>query len=407
MKTLLHRGYRYRIYPDAEQIEYFIQTFGCRRKVYNAYVDALYRQLEAMKYESGYIRKKDLHFMTPAAMKAEFSFLKEVDSLALCNAQLAFQRALTRFNKEFDKKSYTKRSLKRKKTLGKEPTFRDLKGMPRFKSIKNGDFSYTTNNQPCGGKWSNIIMEKGWLTIPKLKTPIRVKQHRPLPGGSIIKNVTISMDYKGRFFASLGVEYAKEIIPVQMGSFVGLDYSQQDFFVDSEGKKANYPHYYRKSEKKLVREQRKLSHMVEGSQNWKKQKKKVNAFHSKISQQRRDWLHQKSTIIANQFDMVAVEDIDLRAMGQTLKLAKNLQDNGFGLFRTMLQYKLEERGKVFVKVDRFYPSSKLCSYCGYVYTELELKDRKWTCPCCGAELDRDHNAAINIREAGKRLLITA
>ena len=105
--------------------------------------------------------------------------------------------------------------------------------------------------------------------------------------------------------------------------------------------------------------------------------------------------------------MVAVEDIDLRAMGQTLKLAKNLQDNGFGLFRTMLQYKLEERGKVFVKIDRFYPSSKLCSYCGYVYTELELKDRKWTCPCCGAELDRDHNAAINIREAGKRLLITA
>ena len=105
--------------------------------------------------------------------------------------------------------------------------------------------------------------------------------------------------------------------------------------------------------------------------------------------------------------MVAVEDIDLRAMSQTLHLAKNLQDNGFGMFRTMLQYKLEERGKVFVKIDRRYPSSKLCRHCGYIHTELTLNEREWMCPCCGAELDRDHNAAINIREAGKQLLITA
>lgn len=407
METLLHRGYKYRIFPSEEQRSYFMQTFGCRRKVYNAYVDALYRQLEAMGYENGYIRKKDLHFVTPAAMKAEFPFLKDIDSLALCNAQLAFQSALTKFNKEFDKKSYTKRSLKRKKTLGVEPTFRDLRGMPRFKSIKNGDFSYTTNNQSHGGMWQDITLEKGWLTIPKVKTPIRVKQHRPLPEDAIIKNATISMDHKGRFFASLGVEYTKEIIPVRPESFVGLDYAQWDFYVDSDGKKANYPHYYRKSEKKLAREQRKLSHMVKGSSNWEKQKKKVIALHSKISQQRRDWLHQRSTAIANQVDMVAVEDIDLRAMGQTLRLAKNLQDNGFGMFRTMLQYKLEERGKQFVKIDRRYPSSKLCRHCGHVHTELGLKERKWKCPCCGAELDRDHNAAINIREAGKQLLVTA
>lgn len=407
MTTILHRGYKYRIYPDEEQTEYFMKTFGCRRKVYNAYVDALYRQLEAMEYENGYIRKKDLHFVTLAAMKAEYPFLKEVDSLALCNAQLAFQSALTRFNEKFDKKTYTKRSLKRKETLGIEPTFRDLKGMPCFKSIKNGDFSYTTNNQPCGGKWSNIALVKGWLTIPKVKTPIRVKQHRPLPEGAIIKNVTISMDHKGRFFASLGVEYTKEITLVQPEIFLGLDYAQQDFYVDSDDKKANYPHFYRKTEKKLAREQRKLSHMVKGSHNWEKQKKKVIALHSKISQQRKDWLHQHSTAVANQADMVAVEDIDLRAMGQTLRLGKNLHDNGFGMFRTMLQYKLEERGKFFVKIDRFFPSSKLCRHCGYIHTELELKDRKWTCPCCGAKLDRNNNAAINIREEGKRILFSA
>ncbi len=407
METLVHRGYKYRIYPTDEQKTYFMQTFGCRRKVYNAYVDALYRQLEAAGYQNGYIRKKELHFVTPAAMKAQFPFLKDVDSLALCNAQLAFQRAISRFNKDFDKKSYTKRSLKRKKTLGIEPTFRDLKGMPRFKSAKNGDFSFTTNNQPCGGKWSNITVVDGFLTIPKLKFPIQMKQHRPLPAGCIIKNATISMDSKERFFVSLGVEYPQDIEPISPVRFIGLDYAQQSFYADSEGEKANYPHYYRKAEKKLAREQRKLSHMVEGSENWNKQKKRISILCGKVTQQRKDWLHKKSTAIANQFDMVAVEDLDLRALGQTLKLAKNMQDNGFGMFRNMLQYKLEERGKYFVKIDRFYPSSKLCHCCGYIYEELQMGESPWVCASCGMEHDRDYNAAINIREAGKQLLITA
>ena len=112
----------------------------------------------------------------------------------------------------------------------------------------------------------------------------------------MIKNATVTMDHKGRFFASLGVEYTKEIVPVHPETFLGLDYAQWDFYVDSDGKKANYPHYYRKSEKKLAREQRKQSHMTQGSQNWEKQKKKVAALHSKISHQRRDWLHQRSKI---------------------------------------------------------------------------------------------------------------
>ena len=381
-----------------------MQTFGCRRKVYNAYVDALYSQLESMGYQNGFIRKKELTFLTPAFLKLEFPFLKDVDSLALCNAQLAFQRALTKFNQEYDKKSYTKRALKRKRTLGIEPTFRDLKGMPHFKSAKNGDFSFTTNNQSHGGVWSDITLEKGLLSIPKLKTRILVKVHRPLPQDCIIKNATISMDGKGRFFVSLGVEFVKNVEPVVLESFLGLDYAQQDFFVDSEGEKANYPHYYRKAEQRLQREQRKLSHMVKDSSNWTKQKRKIAGLHSKIAQQRMDWLHQTSASIVKKFDMVAVEDIDLRAMSQTRRLAKNLQDNGFGMFRTMLQYKLEEQGKVFVKIDRFYPSSKLCHYCGYIHEELTLSERSWICPCCGVHLDRDHNAAINIREEGKQLL---
>lgn len=404
MEQVVHRGYKYRIYPTDEQKQFFMKIFGCRRKIYNTYVDALYTQLENLGYQNGYINLKSLHFDTPASLKRVFPYLKEADSLALCNAQLAFRGAVARFNKEFDKVSYTKRAKRRLKNLGITPTFRDLKGMPRFKSAKAGDFSYTTNNQSNDGKWSNITLQGSMLHIPKFATDIVVKVHRPLPKNCIIKNATISMDVRGHFSVSLGVEYVADISPVEPKTFLGLDYSQSNFFVDSEGKKANYPHYYRQAEVKLAREQRKLSHMVEGSNNWVKQKRRVSLLQGKVANQRRDWLHNQSTAIANNFDMVAVEDIDLRALSQTLRLAKNLQDNGFGMFRTMLKYKLEERGKQFVKIDRYYPSSKTCRHCGYVYAELQL-ERQWTCPCCHSVIDRDCNAAINIREVGKSMLL--
>ncbi len=405
MESLLHRGYQYRLYPTEEQQTYLMQTFGCRRKVYNAFVDSLYQQLEAAGYENGYLNKKQLTFETPAAMKSEFPFLKEVDSLALCNAQLDFQQAITNFNEQQDHKSYTKRSLRRKKNQGVEPTFRDLKGMPRFKSAKKGDFYFTTNNQSNGGKWNLIAVVDGFLKIPKLKTSIKINLHRPLPEGCIIKNATISKNSRGHYYVSLGVEFVRDIEPVQPEAFLGLDYAQQAFYVDSEGEKANYPHFYRKTEAKLAREQRKLSRMEFGSANWEKQKKRVATLHERVANQRKDWLHKQSTALANAFDAIGVEDIDLRAMSQTLRLAKNLMDNGFGMFRTMLQYKLEERGKCFVKIDRFYPCSKECHCCGYVYQELELGEETWTCPCCGATHDRNENAAINIREVTKQMVL--
>lgn len=263
-----------------------MKSFGCARKLYNHYVDAL------------------------------------------CNAQIHFKNAIKKFNEEYDKKSYTKRSLKRKRTLGIEPTFRDLKGMPRFKSKKNNDFSYTTNNQ--AGKendWHYIRLENGMLTI--------------------------RMDYRGNFFVSLCVEYSIDIEPTPSKKCLGLDYAQQDFYVDSEGRKANYPHYYRKAEEKLAKEQRKLSRRVFGSNRWKKQKAKVQKLQLKVANQRRDWLHKTSYRLAQEYDVIMVENIDLRAMSQGLKLT----------------------------------------------------DRSWICPHCGAEIaDRDNNAAINIREAGSALL---
>lgn len=392
--------------PTDEQTAYFMQNFGCARKVYNLYVSALYDYLEKSNYQPGErIKLKDAQLPTPASLKVLYPYLKDADSLALCNAQQNFNKAVKKFNTEHDRKSYTKRSLKRKKTLGIEPTFRDLKGMPKFKSKKNNDYSFTTNNQAgAKGLWNQITLKDSQITIPKLKTTIKVIQHREIPDNGVIKNATIFMDCRGNFHISLCVEYKKTIEKQPAVHILGLDYSQSAFYVDSEGRKANYPHYYRKAEEKLKKEQRKLSRKIKGSNNWNKQKQKVSKLHQKVVNQRVDWLHKQSYHLANKYDAVCVEDLNLRALGQTLKLAKNQQDNGFGMFRNFLQYKLEERGKQFVKIDKWYASSKTCHICGYKKEDLQLADRVWDCPVCAAHHDRDQNAAINIKEVGSTLL---
>ena len=400
---LINRGYKFKIVPTKEQKEFFLQSFGCVRKIYNLYVDELYRQLEILGYQNGYIDMKNIKLNNPASYKKEYEYLKNCDSLSLCNAQIDFRNAVRKFNTEYDKKTYTKRARKREKTLGIIPTFKDLKGMPKFRSIKKNDFSFTTNNQSRGGKWNDIRLQDSMLKIPKLKTLIKVKQHRPLPKDCIIKNCTISMDNKGVFYASLCVEYEIEDRKTPSNKILGLDYSQHDFYVDSDGKKANYPHYYRKSEEKLKKLQRELSRKELKSNNWIKQKKKITNLQRHIANQRLDWLHQKSRHIADNYDAVIVEDIDLRNMAQCLKLGKNVHDNRFGMFRLFLKYKLEEQGKQFIKIDKWFPSSKMCHCCGAIKEDLQLNDRWYVCDC-GYEADRDYNAALNIRDCGTRLL---
>lgn len=403
METIINRGYKFKIKPTKEQKEFFMQSFGCARKIYNLYVSELYEQLEKCGYQNGFIKRNQLHLSNYSEFKKQFDYMKIVDAQCLSSAKMDFNSAITKFNDEYDKKSYTKRSRKREKTLGITPTFKDLKGMPRFKSIKKNDFSYRTYNQSGNGTWNLITLTDKQLKIPKMKSLIKVKQHRPLPDDAIIKNCTISMDNKGTFYASLCVEYVIDIEPTSSEKILGLDYSQHDFYVNSEGKKANYPHYYRKSEKKLQKLQRELSRKELKSNNWKKQKQKINTLQRHIANQRLDRLHKESRKIADNFDAVIVEDIDLRNMAQCLKLGKNLNDNGFGMFRTFLKYKLEEQGKQFMKVDKWFPSSKMCHCCGTIKEDLQLSDRWYKCDC-GYENDRDYNAAMNIRDCGTRLL---
>ena len=177
--------------------------------------------------------------------------------------------------------------------------------------------------------------------------------------------------------------------------------SRPRFYVDSNGESADMPRFYRDAEKKLAREQRKLSRMTRGGNNYCKQRIKVARAFEKVRNCRKDWQHKKSTELVNKYDYICVEDINYQNMARGLCLAKATNDNGFGQFRSMLAYKMAERGKKLITIDKWFPSSKMCRFCGAINSELTLKDREWNC-ACGAHLLRDHNAAINIREEGLR-----
>ena len=417
-----HKAERYAVNKRAiteEARTFLMQNFGCSRKVYNLYVDWLYSKLEEEGYKGGSVLPS-MKLPEVTEFKKEYNYLKEADSLGLANAKIAFESAIRHFNEDCDHKSYRKSALKRAKSETEPLTFRGLEGMPRFHSKAHGDFSYTTNCQYPSErknlKQPTIRLEGSRLYLPKLKEGIELIIHRPLPQSARIGNVTMSMDTDGQIYASIEYEYehhmntdlrqaAKEGNEEVLRNIniLGLDYSQEHFYVDSEGRKANYPHYYLRSEDKLAREQRKLSHMVKDSSNYRKQLEKVQKKSKKVRNQRRDFINKEALKLSREYDVVAVEDLDLRNLSKELRLGKKLHDNGFGMFRTVLGNKLYAKGSVLVKVDRYYPSTKICHCCGFCSPEISLGTKLWTCPECGSVHDRDENAAINICNEGKRI----
>lgn len=363
------RAYRFRLYPDREQEKLFHRTFGCCRFVYNR----MLADKKAMYEETGKTKR-----LTPAGYKKDFPWLKEVDSLALANVQLHLEAAFARFF-EPGKNRY-----------------------PRFKSKHRSRKSYTTN--VVNG---NITLEDGRLRLPKAGS-VRIRQHRRIPEGYVLKSVTVSMEPSGKYYASLLYEYpARENqtpgADREDAKALGIDFAMRGMAVFSDGSRAEYPGYYRLAQERLARDQRRLSKRKKGSRNYEKQKRRVALRHEKIRNQRKDYLHKLSRDLADRYDVIAVEDIDMQAMSRSLHFGKSVADNSFGAFRTMLAYKLEEQGKSFVKVGRFFPSSKMCSRCGNVKKELRLDERVYRCSC-GLCMDRDLNAAVNIREEGRRIL---
>lgn len=369
----LNRAIMYRAYPTPEQQVLFSKTFGCVRFVWN------HMLMDAQQFwdEAGVF-----FIPTPAKYKNEFPFLKEIDSGALCNAQL-------------DLKEARKRHREDPKNVG----------VPTLKSKRKSKMSYTTNVHSYVKKDGQLVktleLTEDAVHLPKVGF-VKIKKHRSPGNGWQLKAATVSCTRSGKYFISLLYEFEKDIHPIKptKENSLGLDYSSYDFYVDSNGDVANYPRFYRQSEAKLARAQRRLSRMQFGSHHYDKQLYKVRILQEHIANQRKNFCHTVSTAIAKQYDAVFVEDINLRGLAGSLKLGKSTNDNGFGMFRTMLEYKLTSQGKTFAKIDKWYPSSKTCSVCGFIKDDLILADRVWTCSACGTTHNRDHNAAINIRNVG-------
>lgn len=372
---LANKAYKYRIYPNKGQEELIQKTFGCVRFVYNYF---LADRINAYK-ENGESRSCFQQIKMLTDLKNEYEWLKEPDKNAL---QCALRNLNTAYQNFF-------RNVKK----GGTP------GFPKFKRKKDNSKSYQT----CADGNHVEVKEKA-IKLPKLGL-IKAKISRKLPEGARILNATVSQEPSGKYFVSIGFEYELDIPECKLNTenSIGLDYSSPHFYVDSDGNKADMPHFYREAERKLAREQRRLSRKQKGSSNWENQRIKVARAFEKVRNCRQDWQHKLSTKLADQYDIVAVEDIDYKAMSQGLHLAKATADNGFGQFRTFLSYKLAERGKKLITIDKWFPSSKTCRHCGHVNSELTIKDRNWKCPNCGGMIDRDVNAAINIKNEGIKI----
>ena len=372
------KAYKFRIYPTEEQKIFFAKTFGCVRKVYNLMLNDRKKAYEEVKNDPS----KKMTFPTPAKYKKEFPFLKEVDSLALANAQLHLDKAYKNF-------------------------FRDKSvGFPRFKSKKNPVQSYTTNNQ----NGTVALIDSKFIKVPKLKSLVRIKLHRQPKG--MIKSATISRHSSGKYYISLLCKEEISELP-KTNSAIGIDLGITDFAILSDGQKIDNNKFTSKMEKKLKREQRKLSRRallakkkgipLSEAKNYQKQKRKVARLHEKVMNQRTDFLNKLSTEIIKNHDIICIEDLNVKGMLRNHKLARSISDVSWSSFVAKLQYKADWYGREIIKVNQWFPSSQICSECGHKDGKKPLDIREWTCPICHTHHDRDINASINILIEGLRI----
>lgn len=362
----MKRAYKYRFYPTADQVELLAQTFGCVRFVYNSILrwrtDAWYKRQEKISYPQA---DKQL---TSLKKQPELVWLNEVSAVPL---QQAIRHQQTAFSNFFAGRA-------------KYPTFKS-KRHKQTATFMNTAFKY----------------RDGRLFMAKSKAPLDVRWSRDLP--SAPSSITISKDAAGRYFVSCLCEFEPVSLPVTAKT-VGIDVGLKDLFVTDTGFKTGNPRYTAKYAARLALLQRRLSRKAKGSKNRAKARLKVARLHAKIADCRLDNLHKLSRKLINDNQVVCVESLRVKNMICNPKLSKAIADAGWSEFVRQLQYKGEWAGRSVVAIDQYFPSSKRCSSCGFTMQKLPLDVRKWHCPECGADHDRDINAARNIKAAGLTVL---
>lgn len=364
-----------RAYPNKEQQIQIDKTLNACRFVYN---EMLARNIKTYKRRSKHLSYMDMQNLLPK-MKVYLPWLMDADSQAIKHSCRNVDNAY-------------------KKLFNHEAEF------PNFHS-KRGKQSYTTEHP------TTIKVVKRKVQLPKLGW-LKVRGIKQLPDNAKICFATVSKEPNGKYYVSITYKYEEIIVPKPINRVLGLDYKSDGLYMDSNGKVANEPHWFRENQTKLRRLQRSLSrrkgskYREPKSSGWIKQHRKVARLQEHISNQRRDYLHKLSKKLADSYDLIAIEDLNMKAMSNKgFRNGKATMDNGYGMFTKMLEYKLSWRGKQLLRVDKFYPSSQLCSCCGYQNKAVkDISIRKWECPKCHTRHDRDLNSAINIRSEAMRML---
>nr|WP_292161953.1 RNA-guided endonuclease TnpB family protein [Butyrivibrio sp.] len=378
MKTTILRAVKGRIYTSKTKYQLMDKTLYACNYIYNHMIE---RNQKVYKRREEHLSYYEMQNLLPV-MKKYNPWLKDADSQAL---KYACRQVDTAYRKFFKREA----------------------AFPRYHSRKQR-LSYTTTNT------ANIKVLDGAVKLPIIGT-VKVHGLRKLPDNAKLCYATVSKETDGKYYVSVTYKYEIEVNEPLFNAdrFIGLDYKSDGLFVDSDGNCPKMPHYLRESQTKMIKAQRKLSKKYgnlkgqKKSSGWIKQHRKLTKVQKKISNQREDYLHKLSKQMAEQYSGIAVEDINMRSLSnKSFGNGKATLDNGFGEFRRQLEYKLNAQGKPFIKVDKFFASSQICSCCGYKNTEIKaLNIRKWECPKCHIQHDRDHNAAINIRNEGLKILV--
>ena len=362
----MKRAYKYRFYPTPDQVELLAQTFGCVRFIYNSILrwrtDAYYERQEKIGYTQASTR------LTALKKEPEFAWLNDVSSVPLQQALRHQQAGFSNF-------------------------FAGRARYPTFKSKRHKQAATLTD--------AAFKYRDGKLYMAKSKAPLDVRWSRPLP--FVPSTVTISKDTAGRYFVSCLCEFEPVSLPI-IASMVGIDVGLKDLFVTDTGFKSGNPRHTAKYAARLALLQRRLSKKAKGSKNRAKARLKVARLHAKIADCRMDVLHKATRKLINDNQVVCVESLKVKNMLRNPSLSKAIADAGWGGFTRQLAYKGEWAGCSVVAIDPFFPSSKRCSCCGFTLQKMPLDVRKWHCPECGADHDRDVNAARNIKAAGLAVL---